>query len=102
VLVRDFKKPAMQVNLNIYNIFLPKFITRRLSSGLRPSPGFDRKTCKSCAMCAKSCPPGAIVMVKGKPEVDLKKCIRCFCCHELCEFGAVDIKRPWWLRPFLK
>lgn len=102
VLVSDFRKPTVRVDFNIYNIFLPKFITKRLSYGFRPYPSFKMKTCKGCAMCAKSCPPLAIIMQNNKPVVDLKKCIRCFCCHELCEFDAVRIKRPWWLKLFLK
>lgn len=102
VRVIDFRKPTIAVSFNIYNIFLPKFISRRLSHGLRPYPKFKTEVCKRCAVCAKSCPPKAIVMKNGMPKVDLDKCIRCFCCHELCEFDAIAIARPWWLKLFLK
>jgi uncharacterized protein (DUF362 family)/Pyruvate/2-oxoacid:ferredoxin oxidoreductase delta subunit len=102
VLVKDFKKPTVKVAFNYYNIFLPKFIVKKLNKLIKPTPCFNNNLCKGCGMCAQSCPPKAIQMREGKPVVDLNSCIRCFCCHELCNFEAVDIKRPWFIRLVLR
>ncbi|NMP37433.1 MAG: 4Fe-4S binding protein [Clostridiales bacterium] len=46
--------------------------------------------CKSCSLCAKNCPVGAISGEKGVPYViDKSKCIKCGVCMEKCKFGAV-------------
>ncbi len=100
--VPDFKKPTVKVAFNIYSILIPKPLLKRINRFIKPTPRFNKVKCKGCGMCAKSCPPAAIAMKQGKPEVQLDKCIRCFCCHELCNFDAVSIKRPWFLRILLK
>jgi uncharacterized protein (DUF362 family)/Pyruvate/2-oxoacid:ferredoxin oxidoreductase delta subunit len=102
VIVSDFKKPTTQLSFNFYNLLLPKFVSKRINKFLKPNPKFNLSICKSCGMCVKSCPPGAITMKEGKPFVDYSKCIRCFCCHELCNYDAVKIKRPWFLKLILK
>jgi uncharacterized protein (DUF362 family)/Pyruvate/2-oxoacid:ferredoxin oxidoreductase delta subunit len=102
VRVSDFKKPTAKVAFNFYNILLPKFIMKRINRSIRPKPGFSHIRCKSCGVCAESCPPRAITMKEGKPYVDLNKCIRCFCCHELCRYNAVVIRRPWFIRMVLR
>lgn len=102
VYVKDFKKPTVKVEFNYYNIFMPKFLVKRLEKIIKPRPRFKYKACKGCGMCASSCPPRAITMKDGKPVVDLDNCIRCFCCHELCNFEAVDIKRPWFIKLVLR
>ncbi len=102
VRVKDFKKPTVKVAFNFYNIFLPKFITRWLNKVIKPRPFFKNGACKGCGMCARACPPKAIEMGGGRPQVDLNRCIRCFCCHELCSYNAVDIKRPWFIRMVLR
>ncbi len=102
VLVPNFKKPTRKISFNFYNVLLPKCISKLLNSVIKPKPQFDLKKCKSCGVCARSCPPGVIQMYDGKPTVDLGKCIRCFCCHELCECGAVKIKRPWFIKILLR
>jgi uncharacterized Fe-S center protein len=80
---------------------VPKFVEKFLNKNVLPRPVFSPEICIGCSSCKNSCPPGAIVMVGGKPKVDLHKCIRCFCCQELCPHKAVEIKRPWILRRFL-
>ncbi|MCX7921354.1 MAG: DUF362 domain-containing protein [Clostridia bacterium] len=102
VAVKDFKKPTVKVALNFYNNALPKPIVKAINRMIKPKPRFKYDTCKSCAVCAKSCPPKAIEMKNGKPVLDLNKCIRCFCCHELCHFEAIDIKRAWYAKWILR
>ncbi|MDP4145243.1 MAG: DUF362 domain-containing protein [Bacillota bacterium] len=99
--VKDFKKPTLKVAFNLYSIFIPKPILKRINRFIKPKPWFNRHKCKGCRMCEKSCPAMAIQFVNGLPAVDISKCIRCFCCHELCNFDAVNIKRPWFLKKLL-
>ena len=102
VKVEDFKKPTVKVAFNYYSLLIPKPLLKRINRFIKPTPRFDKIKCKGCAVCAKSCPPKAITMKNGKPEVRLENCIRCFCCHELCHSDAVQIKRPWFLRLLLR
>ncbi len=102
VYVKDFKKPTVKVAFNYYDVFLPKFLVKRLEKIIKPRPHFKCDVCKGCGVCAASCPPKAIEMKDGKPGLDLNKCIRCFCCHELCNFEAIDIKRPWFIKLVLR
>jgi NADP-reducing hydrogenase subunit HndC len=47
-------------------------------------------SCKSCGICAKNCPVGAISGEKKKPYViDQEKCIKCGVCMEKCPFKAI-------------
>ncbi|MCL2153048.1 MAG: NADH-quinone oxidoreductase subunit NuoF [Oscillospiraceae bacterium] len=46
--------------------------------------------CKSCSICAKKCPVGAINGGKGIPYViDSGRCIKCGVCEQVCKFSAV-------------
>lgn len=90
--IEPFKLPS-SMNVNFIGGRVPKFIENWILNNFRPSPVFDYDICVSCGVCAQNCPPKAIDMSKGRPEVNLKRCIRCFCCHELCPKKAIDIKK---------
>ncbi|MCD6104621.1 MAG: NADH-quinone oxidoreductase subunit NuoF [Thermosipho sp. (in: Bacteria)] len=48
--------------------------------------------CKSCSLCARSCPQGAISGERGKPYViDQEKCVKCGICFEKCKFNAIEL-----------
>lgn len=40
--------------------------------------------CIGCAICAKTCPEGAIEMKDGLPQIDYSKCVGCLKCVEKC------------------
>jgi len=90
--IEPFKLPS-SMNVNFIGGRVPKFLENWILNNFRPSPVFDYDICVSCGVCAENCPPKAIDMSNGRPEVDLKRCIRCFCCHELCPKKAIDIKK---------
>ena len=102
VSINDFRIPTLKLSFNFYNLLMPRFISKRLNRVMKAKPCFDYKVCKGCGVCAKSCPPGALEMVNGKPVLNINKCIRCFCCHELCNYDAVNIKRPWLIKILLR
>ena len=69
----------------------------------------DSTLCKSCGMCAKACPYGAIIHQErpckkacpvgaifydeaGICQIDEKKCLRCGHCIHSCPFGAIGSK----------
>lgn len=101
VSVSDYRIPTRKLSFNFYNLLMSRFISKRLNRVMKARPSFDHKVCKGCGVCARSCPPGALKMVDGKPVLDLNKCIRCFCCHELCNYNAVEVKRPWLIKILL-
>ena len=52
----------------------------------------DKDKCKSCSICAKNCPVGAIKgeVKKGPFEIDQSKCIKCGVCMTKCPFKAIS------------
>jgi NADH-quinone oxidoreductase subunit F len=46
--------------------------------------------CKSCGVCAKNCPAGAIFGAKKEPYfVDQSRCVKCGVCYKKCKFEAI-------------
>jgi len=50
------------------------------------------KECIGCGLCVKSCPAGAIKMIKGKAVIDPDKCISCGECIKNCPVNAIEWK----------
>jgi NADH-quinone oxidoreductase subunit F/NAD(P)H dehydrogenase (quinone)/NADP-reducing hydrogenase subunit HndC len=51
----------------------------------------DVEKCKSCGLCFKQCPVGAITWEKKQPaDIDRSKCIQCLTCITSCKFDAID------------
>jgi NADH:ubiquinone oxidoreductase subunit F (NADH-binding)/(2Fe-2S) ferredoxin/NAD-dependent dihydropyrimidine dehydrogenase PreA subunit len=51
----------------------------------------DPERCKSCGLCFKNCPAGAIQWKKKEPAfIDRSKCIKCMSCIVNCPFDAID------------
>ncbi len=50
------------------------------------------ENCKSCSLCARSCPQNAISGERGKPYViDQDKCVKCGICVTKCKFNAIEL-----------
>ncbi len=48
--------------------------------------------CKSCGLCSKVCPTGAISGKKKEPYViDVDRCIKCGSCFTSCKFDAIEL-----------
>lgn len=101
LIVSDFAKPPVY-HANVLQGRVPKFLEELLGRMLVLYPKFDKAKCVGCAICAKSCPNGAITMIDNLPELETERCINCFCCHELCPQKAVEIRRPLVLRAATK
>lgn len=84
--------------IHFYRSKLPRPLADFLDNYTRPWPIFNGAGCNGCGVCVRSCPPQAILLQAGHPQVDLAKCIRCFCCHELCPNGAIEIGKHWLSR----
>lgn len=83
--------PAASVSVSIGLIrFMPKFLRAPLEKLFVKYPRFSNR-CVGCADCARACPQGAIIVIKGKAVLQKSKCIKCYCCHELCPIKAVDL-----------
>jgi len=49
--------------------------------------------CKSCGLCMKQCPAGAISGQKGVPyTIDNETCVKCGVCMDACKFDAIIIE----------
>jgi polyferredoxin len=50
----------------------------------------DNKHCKSCGLCAESCPNNIISISKEKQTISKRECLYCFKCQDVCEFKAIS------------
>jgi len=50
----------------------------------------DKNLCKSCGLCAESCPNNIISITKEKQTISSSECLYCFKCQEICEFKAIS------------
>lgn len=81
--------------------FIPTFVVKALRPWIWVHPEMSKEWgCRAerCALCARSCPVGAIEMAPGGPVVDRGKCVECLCCHELCPHEAVRVRLSWLAR----
>jgi uncharacterized protein (DUF362 family)/Pyruvate/2-oxoacid:ferredoxin oxidoreductase delta subunit len=63
-----------------------------------PGPAADPRRCRSCGLCVKVCPAGAVRMREGgAPSFDRNRCVRCLCCQEMCPAGAIHARRRFCL-----
>lgn len=88
--IRDFVPPDTKLGKKFD--LIPAF--------LQPRPVIDKKICKGCGVCVRSCPRKTIVLKDKKAHIISDKCIKCYCCQELCEFKAVKIKKSFLYKVF--
>lgn len=86
--IKDFRLPGPKLIIK-----LPDFIVRTLASLVKFRPYINKRVCKRCMICQKTCPVSAITITEKRCAIDYSKCIRCMCCHEVCPYGAVSLKR---------
>lgn len=83
--------------------FIPTFVVRALRPWIWAHPEMSKEWgCRgdACALCARSCPVGAIEMREAGPVADRKTCVECLCCHEVCPESAVRVRLSWLARRF--
>ncbi|MFA5361927.1 MAG: electron transfer flavoprotein subunit alpha [Candidatus Omnitrophota bacterium] len=49
--------------------------------------------CTGCTLCVKTCPFGAVTVVKKKAVIDLHKCTLCGACVDACKFKAILLEK---------
>ena len=52
----------------------------------------DKNHCRSCGLCAESCPNDIISITKEKQTIGSSECLYCFKCQDICEFKAISFK----------
>lgn len=70
---------------------VPSFVKKILKRVFVKKPRLKNDLCKSCAVCCKVCPAGALEFLEERPVFDYKKCIKCYCCQEMCPEGAITV-----------
>jgi len=95
----DFKFPSLR-KLD----YVPKAMVQFIGSFLWVKAKIDKKLCRKCTLCVKSCPVKAITQKDeiSLPVVDESKCISCFCCHEFCPHKAVGFRKSLLAKIFIK
>lgn len=88
--VPDFK--GFEIPMTIATDWaVPAFVKNLLKRMFVKKPRLKSDVCKSCAICCKVCPAGALAVLEEKPTFDYKKCIKCYCCQEMCPEGAITV-----------
>ncbi len=49
--------------------------------------------CTACGLCVVTCPEGALVPARHRPDVVLARCSGCMACVEVCPRDAVAVSR---------
>jgi uncharacterized protein (DUF362 family)/Pyruvate/2-oxoacid:ferredoxin oxidoreductase delta subunit len=95
----DFKFPSLR-KLD----YVPKPIVKIIGSFLWVKAKINKKLCRKCMLCLKSCPVSAIKSTgqNSPPEVKKDECISCFCCHEFCPYKAVGFNKSFLAKIFIK
>lgn len=57
-------------------------------------PAVDAGKCDGCRICAVACPPGALTMANGLPQLEPALCVPCYCCQESCPQEAIVMGQP--------
>ena len=53
----------------------------------------DQKTCVACGCCVKTCPVGAIQIMRGiMAQVNMNKCLGCGKCAKECPASVIQIR----------
>jgi len=75
--------------------YIPEFVQNILTEMIVAKPVIDRKTCRKCNICVKSCPAEIISMNdKGAYIKSYKTCIKCYCCQEACPHKSIHLSKP--------
>lgn len=85
--IKDFEIPDMVDT----DWTLPAFVKKILRKIFVKKPRLKKDLCKSCAICCRVCPAGALALIEKTPKFDYEKCIRCYCCQEMCPEGAIVV-----------
>lgn len=84
-IIKDFEMPKLVDT----DWTMPVFVKKVLKKIFVKKPRLKKELCKSCAVCCKVCPAGALAFIEENPRFDYDKCIRCYCCQEMCPEGAI-------------
>lgn len=92
--VKNLKLPDSRP-IHFYDHLLPPFLSHWLDGKIKPRVKIIPSSCIGCGRCVRHCPPKAMVMKNGMPQIDENICICCFCCQELCPENAITLQRGW-------
>lgn len=101
----NIKLPVTKRLINFLPRKISRFIAKYIGKLVWVAPIINDDKCVNCLQCVKHCPANTIHFVEGvtvHPVIKRNKCISCFCCHELCHNKAIDIKRSFFAKFFIK
>ena len=98
--LEEFQDLQFALPSNRYMKYVPVSIVKILGKMLWVRPKPDKKRCKKCEACIKTCPTRAMTSDDGFPIINYNKCISCFCCDEVCPHDAIDQKMSWLVKKF--